>query len=68
MYTLTKELNAREFLTREGVNLIIALAIANFFYKFGSFLPEALAFLVTWYGLSWFVDKILPSGKGGPGS
>ena len=37
--------------TREGVAMLIAFLIAEFFYKFRSFTLECLAFLVTWYVL-----------------
>jgi hypothetical protein len=33
-------------------SLAMALALAQTFYKFGSFAPEALAFLATWWTLS----------------
>jgi len=32
-------------------SLIIAFAVATFFYKFGSFALECLAFLATWFAI-----------------
>jgi hypothetical protein len=37
--------------------LVIAFAIASFFYKFGSFSLECLAFLATWF----VIDFVLAS-------
>lgn len=43
-------------------NLAIAFAIATFFYKFGSFALECLAFLATWAVLDlpsqWLARRI----------
>lgn len=54
MYMLIQNLGLREWLVRQAPVLIGALAIAEIFYKFGSFLLEAIAFLVTWF----FLDAI----------
>ncbi|MCG8360707.1 MAG: hypothetical protein MI920_34535 [Kiloniellales bacterium] len=51
MYTLTRLLTVREFLLQQAPTLVVSLALAEVFYKFGSFLLEAVAFLVTWYVL-----------------
>ncbi len=40
---------------------MIALVIAEFFYKFHSFLLECLAFLVTWFVLSFLQSLLMPS-------
>ena len=51
MYMLIRNLGLREWLVRQSPVLVGALAIAEIFYKFGSFLLEAIAFLVTWFCL-----------------
>lgn len=51
MYTLMRSLSLREFLLSQAPTLLVALAIAEMFYKFHSFLLEAGAFLATWYVL-----------------
>jgi len=46
----------------EAACLAVALIIAEAFYKFHSFTLEALAFLVTWYGLgaaAVFIRRLL---------
>lgn len=52
MYYVTQRAGVRSFLTREAVPLIAALAIAEIYYKLGSFLLECVAFLATWAVLS----------------
>jgi len=49
MYTLARLLPAREFLLQQAPTLLAALAVAELFYKFHSFLLESGAFLVTWF-------------------
>ena len=48
MYTLFKRLTVREILVTQAPAMVASLAIAELFYKFGSFLFETLAFLATW--------------------
>jgi hypothetical protein len=40
-------------LKQEAVPFVIAFLLAEFFYKFHSFALECLAFLVTWFVLSY---------------
>lgn len=54
MYTLIKRLTVRELLVFQAPTVAMSLAIADVFYKFGSFALEALAFLVTWFVLDIF--------------
>lgn len=54
MYTLIKRLTVRELLVVQTPTIAMSLAIAEVFYKFGSFALEALAFLVTWFVLDAF--------------
>jgi hypothetical protein len=38
--------------------LVLSMAIAEFFYKFRSFILECIAFLATWYALDWIIEQI----------
>ena len=62
MYSLISRLPARQLLLRHAPTLVGALAIAEMFYKWHSFLLEAGGFLLTWFVLdaavSW-VEKRL---------
>lgn len=49
MYTMLRYISPRSLLLQQIPTLFISLAIAEFFYKFGSFLFECIAFLATWY-------------------
>lgn len=55
MYRLTRLMPPRELVAAQLPMLLIALAIAELFYKFHSFLLECTAFLATWYLLDLFV-------------
>jgi hypothetical protein len=48
MFTLISRLPIRELLYRQAPSLFGALAIAEIFYKWHSFLLEAGGFLLTW--------------------
>jgi hypothetical protein len=48
MFTLLSRLPTRELLYRQAPTLLGALAIAEIFYKWHSFLLEAAGFLLTW--------------------
>ena len=41
----------RQLLSRQAPALLISLAAAELFYKFGSFTLECLGFLATWFVL-----------------
>lgn len=58
MYGLVQAVERRTVLGREGVCLAAALVTAELLYKFHSFTLEALAFLGTWFALSWIADRI----------
>jgi hypothetical protein len=58
MYALISRLPARELLIRHAPTLVGALAIAETFYKWRSFLLEAAGFLVTWYVLDAAVSFV----------
>jgi hypothetical protein len=59
MYSMLKAVTVRRLLVSEAPGLVMSLAIAEFFYKFHSFTIEAVAFLVTWYVLSFIVNLVL---------
>jgi hypothetical protein len=56
MYLLTKS-RGLQLAAQESLAAIIALFIAETFYRFHSFTLECLAFLATWYGISWALNK-----------
>ena len=51
MFTLISRLPVRELLYRQAPIVVVALVIAELFYKFHSFLLETGAFLATWFVL-----------------
>lgn len=51
MYELVKRLSTRQLTFEQLPLLLLALGIAELFYKFHSFLLEAAAFLLTWLAL-----------------
>jgi hypothetical protein len=56
MYLLTKSRELR-LAAHESLAAIFALFVAETFYRFHSFTLECLAFLATWYGFSWALNK-----------
>ena len=62
MYSIIKYQGVKKFLVSEMPALGISLLISETIYKFGSFLLECSAFLVTWYVSSYLLNKLL-SGK-----
>lgn len=56
MLTLLRLFRSRSVYLSETLSLVAALAIAELFYKFHSFLLETGAFLVTWLVLAAVVD------------
>lgn len=58
MFTLLRTLNARQLLLNQAPSLFGSLAIAQIFYKFGSFLLEAVAFLATWFVIDFVTSYI----------
>ena len=59
MYMLIKNLGIREWLVRQSPVLVGALVIAEIFYKFGSFLLEAVAFMLTWFFFDAITEFVL---------
>lgn len=58
MYTLLKNLPAKQVLKEHVPSLAVSFIIADTFYKFGSFILECGAFLITWYIVSYLFDKL----------
>src|SRR5207247_9974468 len=56
MYLLSKSRELR-LAAHESLAAIFALFVAETFYRFHSFTLECLAFLATWYGVSWALNK-----------
>jgi hypothetical protein len=56
MYLLTKSRELR-LAAHESLAAIFALFVAETSYRFHSFTLECLAFLATWYGFSWALNK-----------
>ena len=59
MYHAVKSQSVKKLLVVEGPSLIVAIAIANVFYKFGSFPLELLAFLPTWFVVSYLLSNAI---------
>lgn len=51
MYELLRRLTVRQLALEQLPILLLALGLAEMFYKFHSFLLEAGAFLLTWLAL-----------------
>ena len=63
MYSIMKYQGVKRFLVSEMPALGISLLISETVYKFGSFLLECSAFLVTWYVASYFFNKLIGGKK-----
>ena len=64
MYSYVKTVGVPAFLVREAPAFGVSFLIAELFYKFHSFTLECLAFLATWYALSWVQSTLLGRGRG----
>jgi len=62
MYLLTKSYGLRPA-AHESLAAIFALFVAETFYRFHSFTLECLAFLATWYAVSWTLNKVRKFGR-----
>ena len=58
MYTILKTSGSKKMLATEAPVFLIALLLAERLYKFGSFTVECLAFLGTWFIISFLVNTI----------
>ena len=62
MYSLLSRVPLSALVGRELPAAGVSLVLAELFYKFHSFTLECGAFLLTWYGVSWLLDAIMPAG------
>jgi hypothetical protein len=63
MYELIRSASTRQGLTiREIVAGGLALVTTEAFYKFHSFTLEAVAFVATWFVLSWLAKVLIAPG------
>ena len=58
MYTLIRHIGTREGLLIEAPSLIVAMVVAELFYKFHSFTFECAAFLATWLAASYLTRLV----------
>ena len=65
MFSLIKDLGLLVAAKQEAVPFLIAFGIAEFFFKFHSFALECLAFLATWFVLSFVQSLVFPHTKQG---
>ena len=64
MYSYVKSVGVPAFPVREAPAFTMSFLVAEAFYKFHSFTLECLAFLATWYSLSWLQSTVLgPRGE-----
>jgi len=63
MFSLLKDLGVAVALRQEALPFVVAFGIAEFFYKFHSFTLECLAFLATWFVLSFLQSLLLPKAQ-----
>jgi hypothetical protein len=61
MFKLIHSLSMSELLRQQFPVFAISFLIAEFFYKFGSFALECVAFLVTWYVLDAMMQWFKPN-------
>jgi hypothetical protein len=61
MFTLLCNYRLKDLASTELPSLMIALALAELFYKFHSFLLEAIAFFVTWLAVGWVLRLLFPT-------
>lgn len=59
MYQLLHGLATNDIFRRQLPIFLIALLVAEFFYKFHSFALECGAFLLTWYALDGAAQLVL---------
>jgi hypothetical protein len=57
MYSLIYSVGLRRGLVREGPALLLSMIVAEVFYRFHSFTLECLAFLATWFAVSYAFSR-----------
>jgi hypothetical protein len=68
MFSLVKDLGIGVALKQEALPFLVAFLIAEFFFKFRSFTLECLAFLATWFILSFIQSFVLGSRRRSTGT
>jgi hypothetical protein len=58
MFQLFKFLGAQQLVLQQLPVFLVSFGLAAFFYKFGSFAIECLAFLATWAVLDLMSDRL----------
>jgi len=58
MYSMMRHAPKSDLLIAQAPAFVIAFAIASFFYKFGSFALECVAFLATWFAIDFAVTSL----------
>ncbi|SIO33830.1 hypothetical protein SAMN05444722_1521 [Rhodovulum sp. ES.010] len=59
MYSLIKTNSLRLVMERELLPFLIALVIAQLFFKWGSFALELVGFIATWFVLGYLAELVL---------
>ena len=63
VFTSSRSLGFQVAAKQEAVPFLIAFGIAEFFLEFDSFALECLAFLATWFVLSFVQSLLFPHSK-----
>lgn len=59
MYQMIRSYGLLSSLKKEAPAATTSLVIAELFFKFHSFVLECVAFLATWYVLSWLLARLV---------
>ncbi|MGH7516493.1 MAG: hypothetical protein ACREOC_03350 [Gemmatimonadales bacterium] len=65
MRQMIRALGPGRSLAHEAPSALVALVLAEAVYKFHSFTLECLAFLATWYAISWIAEHVFPASSKG---
>lgn len=60
MYALIHRVGVHEGLRLEAPSLMVSMIVAELFYRFHSFSLECLAFLATWFVVSYLARRSPP--------
>lgn len=59
MYSLIKTNGIRRLLEREFLPFVLALLVAQIWFKWGSFSLELIGFIAVWFALGLLADALL---------
>ena len=65
MYSLLRSLTDRYMATQQLLSFVASFAIAEFFYKWHSFMLETVGFLATWFVLDLALSPLVRVWRGG---